>query len=403
MAGNMTPETVRLSALLKTGSSVEIIERKGKGHPDTMADAMAEACSRELCRFYIETAGFVLHHNVDKLLIAAGNSRPAFGGGEIVKPFDVYLAGRATIRTGDLDVPVKEIAQGVVDDFIKSNLHAAPAGLARVHCLVRPGASELVDLFKRASVGEVPLANDTSIGAAYAPLSPTEQLVLATEQFLTSPGSTELHPERGEDVKVMALRKGDAVHLTIACAMIGRHLENQDHYIAAKRAIEDQVRDLPQARAFDQLHIVVNAADDIKAGAIYLTVSGTSAEAGDDGQTGRGNRVNGLIAPMKPASMEAIAGKNPVNHVGKLYNVVAQRICNQVHAEVEEITAVQCILLSCIGQRIDRPAMVELRLRTRSGEITRGIETAAMEIADRNVECITGLVGEFTAGTVTIF
>jgi S-adenosylmethionine synthetase len=399
----MAADTVRISITPQAIDTVEIVERKGKAHPDTMADAMTEAFSRELCRFYIENAGFILHHNVDKLLIAAGSSRARFGGGEIIEPFDVYLSGRASLRAGQLDVPAEQIAQGVVDDFIRSNLHAAPAGIARVHCLVRPGASDLVSLFLRAAEGEVPLANDTSIGAAYAPLSPVEQLVVATEQFLTSPGSIEQHPERGEDVKIMALRNGNAVQLTIACAMIGRHLENLDHYIAAKRAIEDQVRNLPQATAFEQLKIAINAADDIKTGSIYLTVSGTSAEAGDDGQTGRGNRVNGLIVPMKPTSMEAIAGKNPVNHVGKLYNVVAQRICEQVHAELEEVAAVQCLLLSRIGQRIDRPAMVELRLQTRSGEMTPGIEEAAMAIANRNIKGVTALTKEFTAGTVAIF
>lgn len=399
----MIADTARISVLPQTVDDVEIVERKGRCHPDTMADALAEAFSRKLCRFYIENAGFVLHHNVDKLLIAAGSSRARFGGGEVVEPFDVYLSGRASLRAGQLDVPAAQIAQRVVDDFIRSNLHAAPAGIARVHCLVRPGASDLISLFQRAAEGEMPLANDTSIGAAYAPLSPAEQLVLATEQFLTSPRSIELHPERGEDVKIMALRNGDQVQLTIACAMIGHHLENLDHYIAAKRAIEDQVRNLPQATAFDQLKIAINAADDIRTGSIYLTVSGTSAEAGDDGQTGRGNRVNGLIVPMKPTSMEAIAGKNPVNHVGKLYNVVAQRICDQIHAELEEVTGVHCLLLSRIGQRIDQPAMVELRLRTRSGEIAPGIEEAAMAIADRNIKGVSALVTEFTAGTVAIF
>jgi S-adenosylmethionine synthetase len=399
----MTADSIRISALPQRDCDVEIVERKGRGHPDTMADAMAEAFSRELCRFYMAETGFVLHHNVDKLLIAAGSAEPAFGGGKIIEPFDVYLSGRATLRTGDLEIPAKQIAQGVVDDFIRSNLHAAPARFAQVHCLVRPGASDLVSLFQGASEGEVPLANDTSIGAAYAPLSPVEQLVLATEQFLTSPRSIELYPERGEDVKVMALRQGDSVDLTIACAMVDRYLDNLDHYVAARHAIEDQVRELPQARAFNPLRIRVNAADDIKKGSIYLTVSGTSIEAGDDGQTGRGNRVNGLIVPMKPTSMEAIAGKNPVNHVGKLYNVVAQRICNETHAQLEEVTEVRCFLLSRIGQRIDQPTMAEVQMRTGSGVMSPRVHSAAKEIIRRNLNNIPGLVREFIAGTVSIY
>lgn len=396
-------DAIRISVLPQSECDVEIVERKGRCHPDTMADAMAEAFSRELCRFYIEQTGFVLHHNVDKLLIAAGSAQPAFGGGKILKPLDVYFAGRATTQLGDLDVPLEDIANRVVSDFVQSNLHAAPDNIARVHCLVRPGACELVELFQRASAGETPRANDTSIGAAYAPLSPTEQLVLATEQFLTSPGSIERHPERGEDVKVMALRDGDEVQLTIACAMIGRYLDTLDHYIAAKRAIEDDVRGLPEARAFSKFAVVVNAADDIKASSIYLTVSGTSAEAGDDGQTGRGNRVNGLIVPMKPTSMEAIAGKNPVSHVGKLYNVVTKRICNEIENELMEVKQVRCTLLSRIGQRIDRPSMVELHLHTSSGVTTPALEAAALAIVNRNLEGITGLVRAFVAGSVSIY
>ena len=399
----MTADTICISALPPSGRDVEIVERKGRGHPDTIADAMAEAFSRELCRFYMAEAGFVLHHNVDKLLIAAGSAEPSFGGGQILKSFDVYLAGRATLQLKGVTVPIVDIADQVVKDFIHSNLHAAPNNIAKVHCLVRPGACELVELFQRASVGELPHANDTSIGAAYAPLSPTEKLVLATERYLTSPSSIERHPERGEDIKVMALRNGDEVQLTIACAMVGRHLDTLDHYIAAKRAIEDNVRALPEAGAFDGLDIVVNAADDIKTGSIYLTVSGTSAEAGDDGQTGRGNRINGLIVPMKPTSMEAIAGKNPVNHVGKLYNVLAQRICNDIDDQLEEVQQVRCLLLSRIGQRIDRPSMVELHLQTTSGATTSALEAAAQTIVNRHLQGITGLVKEFAAGSVRVF
>jgi S-adenosylmethionine synthetase len=201
----------------------------------------------------------------------------------------------------------------------------------------------------------------------------------------------------------MALRNGDEVKLTIACAMVGRHLDTLDHYIAAKRAIEDDVRALPEAGAFDSIDIDVNAADDIKTGSIYLTVSGTSAEAGDDGQTGRGNRVNGLIVPMQPTSMEAIAGKNPVNHVGKLYNVLAQRICNDIDDQLEEVKQVRCLLLSRIGQRIDRPSMVELQLQTKTAVVSPSLEAAALAIVNRHLQGITGLVREFAAGSVSIY
>ena len=89
---------------------VEIVERKGLGHPDTLCDALAEEFSRALCRFYLERFGRLLHHNVDKVLLSGGVARPAFGGGEVVAPFEVFLAGRATSECEGVRVPLEDLA-----------------------------------------------------------------------------------------------------------------------------------------------------------------------------------------------------------------------------------------------------------------------------------------------------
>jgi S-adenosylmethionine synthetase len=107
---------------------------------------------------------------------------------------------------------------------------------------------------------------------------------------------------------------------------------------------------------------VVNAADDPDAGSVYLTVTGTSAEAGDDGEAGRGNRANGLITPFRPMTMEAAAGKNPRSHVGKLYNLAAGRIAETVAGRLGD-AEVACWLVSRIGSPIDEPATVHVRVR----------------------------------------
>ena len=49
--------------------TVEIVEHKGIGHPDTMCDALAEAFGVALARDYRERFGRVLHFNVDKALL----------------------------------------------------------------------------------------------------------------------------------------------------------------------------------------------------------------------------------------------------------------------------------------------------------------------------------------------
>lgn len=115
------------------------------------------------------------------------------------------------------------------------------------------------------------------------------------------------------------------------------------------------------------LAVEVNAADDPAAGSFYLTVTGTSAEAGDDGQAGRGNRVGGLITPYRPMVMESAAGKNPVTHVGKLYNVLARRLAAALVDELPEVAAAECFLVSRIGEPVARPGLVHVAVGGRDG------------------------------------
>jgi len=58
---------------------VEIVERKGMGHPDSVADGLAESVSRALCREYLQNFGYILHHNTDECQIVGGQSQPSFG------------------------------------------------------------------------------------------------------------------------------------------------------------------------------------------------------------------------------------------------------------------------------------------------------------------------------------
>ncbi len=59
---------------LATSDDVEVVERKGAGHPDTICDALAETLSRNLCREYQSRFGYILHHNVDKALLCGGRA-----------------------------------------------------------------------------------------------------------------------------------------------------------------------------------------------------------------------------------------------------------------------------------------------------------------------------------------
>lgn len=384
---------------------VEIVERKGLGHPDSICDALAENLSRNLCRHYIDRFGEILHHNVDKALLCGGSAAPAFGGGRVTSPIEIHMAGRAVGIVGNSPIPLDDLAIEGSRAWLRDNLHALDADRhVRLHNALRPGSRALADLYGREpGSGGKQLANDTSVGVGYAPISALEFLVLRLESKLNGRKRTVHHPAWGEDIKIMGVRHGRAVSLTVACAMIDRYLEGMDEYRAETAAIAGLAQSLAAEHGFDDCHVDVNAADEAHASSLYLTVTGTSAEAGDDGEVGRGNRINGLITPYRPMSLEAAAGKNPVSHVGKIYNILARDIAEAVVARVPEVAFAQCYMVSRIGSPVERPALTHVCVETRGGMPAQQLEPTIADIVSQQVRGAAGLVDRFVSGAIQVF
>jgi len=169
-------------------------------------------------------------------------------------------------------------------------------------------------------------------------------------------------PEVGEDIKVMGLRRDKNIDLTISAPQISSLTPNLHHYLSIKEDIKNRVEDLATGITEYPVDVSVNTADAPDMGIVYLTVTGTSAEQGDDGNTGRGNRIHGLITPGRPMSLEATAGKNPINHVGKIYNILANQIANKVYEEIVGIKEIYIKILSQIGSPIDFPMVADAQL-----------------------------------------
>jgi S-adenosylmethionine synthetase len=389
---------------LQTTDEVEVVERKGIGHPDTICDALAETLSRNLCQEYQRRFGEILHHNVDKALLCGGRAAATFGGGSIIAPIDIYLAGRAIAEVGGEAIPIKEIAVEGSRAWLKANLHALDSDhQVRIDALVQHTSQDLQTLFSRRDLCRIALANDTSFGVGYAPLSPLERLVLAIEKRINGRDRERHRPAWGEDIKVMAVRSADKVEITVACAMIGRFLANIEEYLEQKILIETLVRELAIEHGFPACNVGVNTADSVSSGGIYLTVTGTSAEAGDDGQVGRGNRVNGLITPCRPMSLEAAAGKNPVSHVGKIYNVLARDIAEAIVAAIPEIESAQCLMVSRIGAPVTLPALVQIKIATQEGVPVTDLQKRIDALVGDRIARIPELVNGFVAGSISVF
>ena len=370
-----------LTTLPLESSKVEIVERKGLGHPDTICDALAEQLSVALCHFYQERFGLLLHHNVDKVLLWGGIAHPAFGGGQVLAPSEIFLAGRATQEFQGVRIPVPELAIESSRNWLRNNFHVLdPEKHVNIHCLVRPGSVDLTELYARAAETNIWLANDTSCGVGFAPLSHLERVVYQVEKYLNSPKVKENYPEIGEDIKVMGIRRGEKICLTVACALIDRFVSDMDDYSAKKAHLQKIAIQAAQQVINQPITLEINTGDDVKRGNCYLTVTGTSAEAGDDGQVGRGNRANGLITPYRPMTLEAAAGKNPVTHVGKLYNVIANLIAEALVEEIEEVTTAYCYLVSQIGQPVARPQIIDVQLQMSENQPTEKFQGRIEEI-----------------------
>ncbi|WP_461829601.1 methionine adenosyltransferase [Aquifex sp.] len=366
----------------------EIVERKGVGHPDTICDSLAEELSVELSKLYLEEFGAIMHHNVDKALLVGGEANPEFGGGEVISPIEIYLVGRALKEKDGKPLPVEELAIEVTRRWIKENIrNLDPDRHIIVNPRIKPGSKDLVDLFLRfVQKGEVPLANDTSFGVGYAPLDDLERIVFETEQLLNSPSFKDEHPYVGEDVKVMGVRIKDRIRITVAAAFVSKFVDNLQDYLEKKERVRKAVLEMASNLTNREVEVFVNTADDPERGSVYITVTGTSAEQGDDGQVGRGNRVNGLITPYRPMSLEAAAGKNPVSHIGKIYNVVANVIADRVVSEIEEVEEAYCYLVSQIGKPINEPQVCDVKVRTKK-EI-KGIEEQVKKIAEEELDAM---------------
>jgi S-adenosylmethionine synthetase len=341
---------------------MEIVERKGIGHPDSLCDGAAEALSIELSKYYLEHFGKILHHNVDKAVLVGGATKVTFGGGTVTAPMKLVFVGRATGKVGKHRVPIKQIAIETGRRYFGERLpHLDLDHDLRIDCLVRPGSSDLVANYDRTGVAA---SNDTSLGVGYAPLTETETVVDKVERYLNGAVCERKHPEWGQDIKVMGTRIGKRLNLTVALAFVARNTPNMDFYLASRDQAAVEILKVAKRHTSLDLSVDVNRGDVIEEGSVYLTVTGTSADAGDDGQVGRGNRPNGLITPYRPMTLEAAAGKNPTTHVGKIYNIAAWDIAKRL-AKKDGIDDVHVYLVSQIGAPVNEPRALEIVARTK--------------------------------------
>jgi S-adenosylmethionine synthetase len=381
---------------------IELVERKCIGHPDSLADGVAESISRALSRAYLEECGAILHHNTDQGEIVAGESRPKYGGGKVIRPIYMLLDGRATKQFNGINIPTDAIALEAARNYLRTTL--TNLNLERdiiIDCRLGTGSTDLRDVFKPCQE-TTPRANDTSFGVGHAPFSETETIIREVSDFIDYTLRPK-YPAIGQDIKIMGLRDGNTITLTLACAMVDRYCSGLPEYIEYKELLKEQAENVARNYTNRMVVVDVNTADDIDTGSVFMTVTGTSAEMGDDGSVGRGNRCNGLITPNRPMSMEATSGKNPINHIGKIYNILSTELAQECAGKVEGIEEIYIRLLSQIGKPIDQPLVASIQVLMQPDFRLQDISSDIESIIDSGLANITCMTEKIIRGEVRTF
>lgn len=330
--------------------SFEFVERKGLGHPDTLSDMLAESLSCRYSNYTKEKYGAVLHHNFDKVGLLGGSSFVTFGNGYLLKPIRVLINGRVSTRFAESKIPTRKLITLWVKDFFIKNLPQVDVNKdLEIHFNLSsessPGKTyekgsekgKRHNWFEPRSLddlGELKQlnSNDTSLGVGYAPLSILEKLVLQIEETLLSENFKKENPWIGSDIKTMAFRDSDNFNITMCVPQIANYVKNINEYkgnlVKAKKTVEQ----LMGRNSINNYSLHINTRDNYELCELYLTATGSSIESGDEGLVGRGNRINGLITPGRPMSMEGSCGKNPVYHIGKLYYLAANDLAKKIYS-----------------------------------------------------------------------
>ena len=375
---------------------VEIVERKGIGHPDSLCDGIAERISVEYTRWCQENLGVMLHHNFDKVQLVAGEVSVGYGGGRLLTPIRIQIAGRGTPAYKGQKVPMDDIAIEAAKQHVSDTMrYLDPNRHMVIDSYAGRGSEELQHV-----VGCV-AANDTSFGVSHWPRSGLEHAVYETAQYINYTLIDQFPV--GEDVKVMGLRSGDKLTLTVAVPFMAAAIADATEYHEVKQATQAAIQAFASQLDSRDVSVVVNTADDASCDAVYLTLIGTSAEMGDDGSVGRGNRVNGVIAPFRATSLEAACGKNPISHVGKVYNVLAMLVAKDVVERVPAIQDATIYILSQIGAPLDQPLVANAVVRSAGGILTPSVQADVRSVLDEHLAQVNSVRDRILSQELTLF
>jgi len=366
-------------------SPFEVVERKGVGHPDTLADGIAELGSVLFSQYCLSEFGAVLHHNLDKVAVIGGWARFSWTDGHYERPLRVVFGGRASSALGSRQIPVREILEEAASQYLSYALPGYRNMPVEFVHLTRD-SSKRPYWFRPRDLDDLPelrrpRANDTAFLIGNSPRTRAETIALLFEAELRK------NEWAGSDIKVLVVRREDSYKITACVPILVGHAKGPADYMAALAAAHAQL--LSRARTLlpsSEIDLVLNSSqahllahDEANAG--YVNMSGSATDYGEDGMVGRGNGRGGLIVPQRMHGNEVLFGKNPTYHVGKVVGYFVDEIATRLSSLG---VAVECAMTTRNGCALSTPATCAIRV---SGDVDRdmaeGIVADVMGADDR--------------------
>ncbi len=317
----------------------EIVERKGLGHPDSLADGLADAISIAYSKYCLDRFGVVPHHNLDKVYIGGGHFLRDYGSRTMLAPIQLIVNGRISNSMDGSEIDVQSIQREAASEFLAPLM---PHLDVEQHLEIHPNATQHTqrDFWfsprSREDLHELSRlkANDTSLCVAYAPLSVCELLTIVLEQAFWNVqedgGRVPRWTDIGQDIKVMVLRNGRQIDVTVCAPFMSNSMSFYEYYLQRVSETESLLQQLAESVVGNkyQVKVEVNTA-----GRLYMLGVGSCIECGEEGIVGRGNSSGGFIAAGRPHSMEAAFGKNPVYHTGRVLGYLTQKLAWAIYRQ----------------------------------------------------------------------
>lgn len=332
----------------------EVVERKFRGHPDSLADMVAQSFMQKYIHHSWDIFPELSHtyfpnFSADKVTLSGASTEYKDGKYGVIKPVDALLIGKMTEQIGDERIDIDTLFKDAIEDIFSKCLghddyrphirrKTYSVSLAVVdhnRGFYQPNSvNDLLDILKAETH-----VNDTVYVVAFTPYSATEKLAIYLDNITASEDFKQKFPEIGSDIKAMIRRRLTDFDITLCLPVLPEKVQDIALYESIIQNVKLYLHNiagifLKNTQGFEKATVELKVNTKDTHNKKYFAVWGTALSKGDIGAVGRGNRQQGFISGLRPSTNEAISGKNPNHFAGIICYLIAENISHTIYSRL---------------------------------------------------------------------